>query len=244
MDIEGRRIVITGAGQGLGRALALALAERGARLALVARTRSALEGVAAEVAARGGEAHVVPGDVGDKEAIHRIAGQAMAALGGVDAIVHAASTLGHVPLRALADTDCEALERALAVNVLGPFRLTRALLGPLTRGGDGVVVMVSSDAAVEAYPTWGAYGASKAALDHLARIWSAELDGHGVRVLVVDPGEMDTAMHADAMPDADRATLAAPEAVAARFVDILRHAGAIAPGHRVEAQRFVVGGAS
>jgi NAD(P)-dependent dehydrogenase (short-subunit alcohol dehydrogenase family) len=238
MEITGQRIVITGAGQGLGRALALALGTRGARLALVARTAAALEAVAAEVAALGGEAHVVPGDVGEKEAIHRIAGHAMAALGGVDVLVHAASTLGHVPLRALADTECEALERALAVNVLGPFRLTRALLGPMRLAGAGLVIMVSSDAAVEAYPNWGAYGASKAALDHLARVWSAELHETGVRVLVVDPGEMDTAMHADAMPDADRATLAAPAAVAERFVDLIAHAATVTPGHRVAAQSF------
>jgi NAD(P)-dependent dehydrogenase (short-subunit alcohol dehydrogenase family) len=241
MDIEGLRIVITGAGQGLGRALALALAARGARLALVARTEASLRRVAEEVAALGGEAHVVPGDVGQKEAIHRVAGQALAALGGVDVLVHGASTLGNVPLRTLADTECEALERALAVNVLGPFRLTRALLGPLRLRGDGLVVMVSSDAAVEAYPEWGAYGASKAALDHLGRTWSAELHGAGVRVLVVDPGEMDTAMHAAAMPDADRATLASPAAVAERFVAIIEHASDLDPGRRVLAQSFVPG---
>ena len=86
MNIEGLRIVITGAGAGLGRALALALGRRGARVALVARTAGALEAVAAEVAAAGGEAHAIAGDVGDKEAIHRIAGQAMAALGGVDVL--------------------------------------------------------------------------------------------------------------------------------------------------------------
>ncbi len=241
MDIEGLRIVITGAGAGLGRALALALGRRGARVALVARTTEAIEAVAAEVAAAGGEGHAIPGDVGDKEAIHRIGAQAMAALGGVDVLVHNASTLGQVPLRPLADTDCEALERALAVNVLGPFRLTRALLGPMRLGGDALVLMVSSDAAVEAYPTWGAYGTSKAALDQLSRIWSAELDGQGVRVLSVDPGEMDTAMHADAMPEADRAALASPGEVAERFVEIIRHAGSITTGQRVSAQGFSAG---
>ncbi|MBK6535122.1 MAG: SDR family oxidoreductase [Deltaproteobacteria bacterium] len=237
---RGLRIVITGAGAGLGRALALALGRRGARVALVARTAGALEAVAAEVAAAGGEGHGIAGDVGDKEAIHRIAGQAMAALGGVDVLVTTPARWP-VPLRPLADTDCEALERALSVNVLGPFRLTRALLGPMRLARRGLVLMVSSDAAVEAYPTWGAYGASKAALDHLARIWSAELDGHGVRVMTVDPGEMDTAMHADAMPDADRASLASPSDVAERFVEIIRHAGSIPPGQRVAAQGFSAG---
>ncbi len=239
MDIEGLRIVVTGAGAGLGRALALALGRRGARLVLVARTEAALDAVAAEVVAAGGEAHAVAGDVGDKQATHRIAGRALAALGGVDVVVHNASTLGHVPLRPLADTDCEALERALAVNVVGPFRLTKALLGPMLLGSRGLVLLVSSDAAVEAYPTWGAYGASKAALDHLGRIWSAELEESGVRVVSVDPGEMDTAMHADAMPDADRATLGAPAAVAERLVDLIAHAEGITPGRRVHAPSFV-----
>jgi len=82
----------------------------------------------------------------------------------------------------------------------------------------GLVVHVSSDAAVSAYPRWGAYGVSKAALDHLSRSWAAELEEHGVRVLSVDPGEMDTRMHADAIPDANRAELADPARVAARIV--------------------------
>jgi len=86
----------------------------------------------------------------------------------------------------------------------------------LLRGG-GLVVHVTSDAGREAYPLWGAYGVSKAAFDHLARIWAAELRGTGVRFLTVDPGEMDTRMHAEAMPDADRSALADPSAVAVRI---------------------------
>jgi NAD(P)-dependent dehydrogenase (short-subunit alcohol dehydrogenase family) len=97
------------------------------------------------------------------------------------------------------------------------------------------VVHISSDAAVAAYPRWGAYGASKAAADHLARIWAAELEGTGVRLLSVDPGEMDTAMHAAAMPEADRAPLARPDDVAREVADIVRHAEALTNGARVEA---------
>jgi NAD(P)-dependent dehydrogenase (short-subunit alcohol dehydrogenase family) len=91
--------------------------------------------------------------------------------------------------------------------------------------GRGLIVHVSSDAAVAAYPRWGAYGVSKAALDHLSRSWAAELAELGVRVLAVDPGEMDTAMHADAMPDADRAQLARPQAVARRLVALVVEQG-------------------
>src|SRR4029450_7469307 len=111
--------------------------------------------------------------------IHPIAIQIAGALGGLDVLVNNASDLGPVPLAMLADTDCEDLERAFATNVIGPFRLTKALLGALAssaRGRRGAVVLnISSDAAINAYPRWGAYGASKAALHHLSRIWNEEL---------------------------------------------------------------------
>ena len=127
------------------------------------------------------------------------------------------------PLALLGDTDCEALERALAANLVGPFRLTKAVLGALTasarEGRGGVVLNVSSDAAINPYPRWGAYGASKAALHHLSRIWNEELNAEGVRFLSLDPGDMDTPLHALAVPDADPATLKRPEAAAREFVD-------------------------
>ena len=133
--------------------------------------------------------------------------------------INNASSLGPVPLALLADTACEDLERAWATNVLGPFRLTRALHGALTastRAGRGaVVVNVSSDAAINAYPRWGAYGATKAALHHLTRIFAAEAGADGVRFLSVDPGDMDTPLHALAVPGADRAALRSPADAAA-----------------------------
>lgn len=132
----------------------------------------------------------------------------------LEVVVHNASTLGPLPLRGLVDLAGEDLERVFQVNVLGPARLTRALLPGMLLRGRGVVATLSSDAAVEAYPTWGAYGASKAALDHWTRTLAAELEGTGVRAEAYDPGEMDTRMHADALPDADPATLRRPEAVA------------------------------
>jgi NAD(P)-dependent dehydrogenase (short-subunit alcohol dehydrogenase family) len=219
--LEDRGVLITGASSGLGRALAEELGARGARTFLVARRSAELERVAAAIRSRGGEAHVFAADVADQDAVYAIAGAAAESLGQVDVLVHAAGTLGPVPLRLLLDTACEDLERAFAVNVVGPFRLTKAVAGPMVLRGDGLVVHISSDAAVAAYPTWGAYGASKAALDHLARTFGAELDGTGVRFVGIDPGEMDTAMHAAACPDADRATLRSPAAVARLLADVL-----------------------
>ncbi len=224
-SLQGQSALVTGGSRGLGRALGLALAGQGARVALVARRAEPLRSVAAEIAAAGGEAHALVADVADKDAAAAVAGQAAALLGPIDILINNASTLGPVPLRLLLDTDCEDLERALAVNLVGPFRLAKAVAGSMVLRGAGTVVNVTSDAAIEPYATWGAYGASKAALEQLGRIWAAELEGTGVRVLTVDPGEMDTLMHEQAMPDADRAQLADPARVAGAIVSLLKSPG-------------------
>lgn len=236
----GRTALITGASRGLGRALALALGERGVRLVLVARGQAELDAVVAEVRARGGEAHAVVADLADKQAIYPLAGQAAALVGPIDLLIHNASTLGPTPLRLLLDSECEDLEHVLAVNLVGPFRLSKVLAGAMALRGDGVVLHISSDAAVEAYPTWGAYGVAKAAQDHLSRIFAAELAGTGVRVLAVDPGEMDTAMHAAALPDADRSSLADPAAVARRITDMLDDPARAPSGARLSAATWEV----
>ena len=203
------RVVITGGTSGLGLALVHELVARGARVAFVARDPSRVERVAAATGAHG-----IVGDISRKEDIHPIALQAVGRLGGLDVLINNASSLGPVPLRPLGDTDCEDLEQALATNLVGPFRLTKALLGALAasaREGRGAVVLnVSSDAAINAYSGWGAYGASKAALHHLSRIWEEELASLGVRFLSLDPGDMDTPLHALAVPDADPTTLKPP----------------------------------
>lgn len=237
MELRNKAVMITGASRGLGRALMEACARAGARVVGVARGGEELERVVAGLRAEGHEAHALVADVGDKEAVYPLAGAAQALVGPLDVLVHNASTLGPTPLRLLLDTDCEDLQQVLEVNLVGPFRLTRAVVGGMALRGSGQVLFISSDAAVSAYPRWGAYGVSKAALEQLARIWAAELEGSGVRVLSVDPGEMDTRMHAEAMPEADRSTLARPEAVAARLL-LLLSAPFPASGTRLEASRW------
>jgi len=219
--LQGKSALVTGGSQGLGRALGRALAAAGARVVLVARHAEPLAAAVAELRVAGGEAHAIVADVADKDAVAAIAGQAAALVGPIDLLVNNASTLGPVPLRLLLDTDCEDLERALAVNLVGAFRLTKALAGPMVLRGDGVILNITSDAATEAYERWGAYGASKAALEQLGRVWAAELAGTGVRLYTVDPGEMDTRMHADAIPDANRAQLSDPARVAERIVALV-----------------------
>lgn len=238
--VPGSTALITGASRGLGRALALGLAPRGVRLVLVARGQAELDAVVAEVRAAGGEAHGVVADIADKSAIHPLAAQAAALVGPIDLLVHNASTLGPTPLRLLLDTDCETLESVLQTNLVGPFRLSKVIAGNMALRGRGVVVHVSSDAAVEPYPTWGAYGVSKAALDHLSRIFAAELAGTGVRVIAVDPGEMDTVMHAAAIPDADPATLADPADVARRLISIVDDPARAPGGSRISASGWEV----
>ena len=220
-DLNGLRVAITGGTSGLGLALVNELLDRAADVAFVARSRPAVERVSAD---RPG-AHGIVGDISAVDQIHPIALQILGALGGLDVLVNNASTLGPVPLALLADTECEDFERALATNVLGPFRLTKTLLGSLAssaREGRGAVVLnVSSDAAVNAYPRWGAYSASKAALHHLSRIWNEELATEGVHVLSLDPGDMDTPMYAAALPGADRSQLKPPAVAAREFADAI-----------------------
>ena len=217
------RVAITGGTSGLGLALVREFQRRGARVALVARTAKAVEEVA-----RIHQAHGIVGDVARKEDIYPIALEITAALGGLDVLINNASSLGPVPLALLADTECEDFARALETNLLGPFRLTKALLGALTasaREGRGAVVLnVSSDAAINAYAQWGAYGASKAALRHLSAIWTEELAAEGVRFLSHDPGDMDTPLHALALPDADPAALKRPETAARELADAIEEA--------------------
>ncbi|HEX7841728.1 MAG TPA: SDR family oxidoreductase [Kofleriaceae bacterium] len=238
MNIQGQGALVTGASRGLGRALAEQLAARGARVALVAREAGPLGDVVAEIRAKGGDAHAIAADISDKAAIHRIAGQAQGTVGEIAIAIHNASTLGPTPLRLLFDTECEDLAAVLETNLVGPFRLTKVLAGAMAIRGAGVIVHVSSDAAVEPYPRWGAYGVSKAAQDHLSRILAAELDGTGVRVLAVDPGEMDTVMHAAAIPEADRATLQRPAEVAVRIVQMIEDGARAPSGARLVAPRW------
>jgi len=227
------RVAVTGGTSGLGRALVEAFAARGDAVAFVARDGARVHAVAAAVPG----CHGIVADVAEKDDAHAIALQVGGALGGLDVLVHNASSLGPLPLALLADTECEDFERALATNVLGPFRITKALLGLLAasareshqHGERAVVVHIGSDAAVTPYAGWGAYGASKAALAHMGRIWNEELSPHGIAVVDFDPGDMDTPMHAAAIPDADPATLKRPRDAARELLARIDRERAAAP---------------
>jgi NAD(P)-dependent dehydrogenase (short-subunit alcohol dehydrogenase family) len=217
----GLRVAITGGTSGLGLALVRALLARSAQVAFVARDPGRVESVVRENPV----VHGIVGDVSLKDDIYPIAMQFAGALGGIDVLVNNASSLGPVPLQLLADTDCETLEQVFATNVLGPFRLTKALLGSLAasarEGRGAMVVNISSDAAINPYPRWGAYGTTKAALHHMTQIWHQELTDYGIASLSFDPGDMDTPMHAAAVPDADPASLKSPDTAASELLDLV-----------------------
>ncbi len=222
--MEGTVALLTGASRGLGRALALALARDGAALVLCARGQADLDEAAAHCRALGGDVLAVAADVGRPEDRELLVALALDRFRHVDVLVNNASSLGPTPLPLLADTDPEAFASVLRVNLEAPFRLARALVGGMLLRGAGVVVNVSSDAAVEGYPGWGAYSAAKAGLDGLTRVWAAELEGSGVAMVSVDPGDMDTEMHRAALPEDDPAELARPEVVAEAFVRLIANA--------------------
>ena len=189
--------VITGASRGLGLALASRLATRGWRLVIDARRSDRLQ-EAADALARETEVVAVTGDVTDPA--HRDAlADAAAALGPVRLLVNNASTLGASPLPRLDGIDLDLLRHVFETNVIAPIALTQRLDAQLPPGA--TIVNITSDAAVEAYEGWGGYGSAKAALEHASRVLAVERPG--LRVLVVDPGDMRTEMHQDAFPGED-----------------------------------------
>ncbi len=205
--------LITGASKGLGRALAVALAERGWRLVVDARSSTALSALARVLPS----AHALRGDVTDPD--HRAAlAAAVDRLGRLDLLVNNASELGPSPLPALSRFPLDALRAVYETDVIAPVALTQLVL-PQLRAGRGIVLNVSSDAAVEAYAGWGGYGSAKAALDHVSAVLAEEEPD--VRVYAVDPGDMRTDMHQAAFPGEDITDRPAPATVVPSLLRLL-----------------------
>jgi 3-oxoacyl-[acyl-carrier protein] reductase len=192
--LEGRTALVTGAGRGIGRAIALGLVSDGVRVALLARSHDQLAEVAAAIKTAGGTALVVPTDVGDPAAVAMSMTTVLAEFGGVDILINDAAVVA--PLGPSVSVDADTWALALAVNVVGPFRLAQAVLpGMITRGW-GRIANISSS--IAAHPTamigMNAYAASKSALEAHTLNLAAELSGTGVTVNVYRPGSVDTAM--------------------------------------------------
>jgi NAD(P)-dependent dehydrogenase (short-subunit alcohol dehydrogenase family) len=211
-----RRVaLITGGSQGLGEALARRLATRGWALILDARRDDRLQHVAADLAAST-EVVGVPGDVAD-DAHRRALADAVARVGRLDLLVNNASTLGASPLPALDSVPGDVLRRTYEVNVVAPILLLQAVRPWLAE--NATIVNVTSDAGAEAYPGWGVYGSSKAALEHASRVLAEEQPA--LRVLVVDPGDMRTEMHQDAFPGEDISDRPPPDESADAIVSLV-----------------------
>ena len=193
--------LITGASRGLGKVIAGFLAAQNFELILTARGAEALTAAAAEIQSYGGQIVALPGDV-SKGAHQQALADVVAKRGRLDLLINNASILGPSPQPALATYPLETLEQVFAVNTLAPLALVQTLLPWLTEA-QGLVVNLSSDAAVGGYPGWGGYGASKAALDLLSLTLANELRDRGVAVVSVDPGDMRTQMHQEAFPGQD-----------------------------------------
>ncbi len=203
--------LVTGGSAGLGLALSRALAEQGWRV--ITDGRSAEKFKEADLPAR---VTAVVGDLTDAEHRARLHAE-VASYGRLDLLVHNASTLGPLPMRQLAEVDIADLQHVWRTNIGGPLVLTSMLL-PWLQAAEGVLLSVSSDAAVNHYETWGLYGASKAALDHVTLTYAAET---GLTGYAVDPGDMRTAMHQDAFPGEDISDRPLPETVVPRLLALL-----------------------
>jgi NAD(P)-dependent dehydrogenase (short-subunit alcohol dehydrogenase family) len=207
----GRVALVTGGSAGLGLALSRALAGQGWRV--ITDGRSAAKFKEADLPDR---VTVVVGDLTDADHRARLLAE-VEEHERLDLLVHNASTLGPLPMRSLAEVDVADLQHVWRTNVGGPLVLTSTLL-PLLEAADGVLLSISSDAAVNHYETWGLYGASKAALDHVTLTYAAET---GLTGYAVDPGDMRTAMHQDAFPGEDISDRPRPETVVPRLLALL-----------------------
>src|SRR5436190_3564327 len=217
--MEGRIALVTGASRGIGRAAALALAQAGAHVILVARTVGGLEDADDEIQKIGGTATLVPMNLRDSDAIDRLGASIYERWGRLDAFLGNAGVLGQ--LTPLAHLEPKIFQEVMEVNVIANWRLIRSL-DPLLRLSDaGRVVFVTSGAAKKHTAYWGAYSASKAALESLALTYAVECETTKIKVNLINPGPIRTAMRKKAMPGEDPSTLAVPDDMAPRIVEML-----------------------
>lgn len=240
-SLHGRSALVTGASSGIGEALARRLGRAGARVALVARRTGELERVAAAIRAEGGEAWVLPCDVGEREQVDAAAARVLARWGGVDLLVNNAGFGRH---RLFLDSEVEEIERLMRVNYLGAVYWTKALLPAMLERGEGWIAFMASVVGHLAPPEESAYAASKFALVGLAESLSVELEDAGVHVLTVCPGAIRTpffdAQALARLPWAVRRSMADPEALVTAILRALARGRRRLTHPRVLAAAFVV----
>ena len=217
--LSGRIALVTGASRGIGRASAIALAKAGAHVILVARTVGGLEEADDEIQQAAGTATLVPMNLRDGDAIDRLGASIYQRWGKLDAFLGNAGVLGQ--LTPLAHLEPKTFQEVMEVNVTANWRLIRSL-DPLLRLSDaGRVLFVTSGAAKKHNPYWGAYAVSKAALESLALTYAVECQTTNIKVNLINPGPIRTAMRKKAMPGEDPSTLPVPEAMTPKIIEML-----------------------
>jgi 3-oxoacyl-[acyl-carrier protein] reductase len=220
VELRDKVVVVTGAGRGAGRSIALALAREGVRLALASRTGSELNAVREEVKALGAEVIAIPTDLSDPKQIEDMAQETLKTFGTVDVVINNAGWCP--PLRLVQDTPIEDWDFAMNVNARGAFLVTKAFLPTLLAKRSGHVINMSSNVAKKGVPTAVAYGASKAAMLAFGEGLLAEVAPLGIRVTNVVPGTMNTSQRWDDDPDFPRETVIEPDDMAQAVVSVLK----------------------
>jgi NAD(P)-dependent dehydrogenase (short-subunit alcohol dehydrogenase family) len=232
--LRGKVVMITGASQGLGKALTLACAEEGANLVISSRNAGSLDPVAEEAEGSGVKVLAIPGDVSRSTHVEMLVEAALEWFGRIDVLVNNAGLLGpRVPIEEYPEDEWR---KVLEANLTGPFLVARAVVPYMPEGGS--IVNVTSGVSIEGRPRWGAYSVSKFGVEGLTQILAAELEERGIRVNSVDPGGMRTQMRAAAYPDEDPNTLVAPEENTAVFLYLASDESRNVTGERFKAQEF------
>ncbi|WP_396954666.1 SDR family oxidoreductase [Neobacillus sp. YIM B06451] len=233
--------MITGASRGLGKALALAFAKQGARLSICARSEAALLKVKKEAEEAGAEEVLaIRADISIARDVERFVALTEERFGHIDILINNASILGPSPMPMLLDYPEEDFAEVLRVNTMSTFLVTRRVLPIMLQRDSGSIINVTSEAGNTGYAGWGAYGISKFAVEGLTETWADELSETGVRVNMVDPGEMDTEMHRLAVPDCDY-ELSDPNDVVPVFLYLASDQAINITGKRISAQEFIEG---
>ncbi|MEJ7819689.1 MAG: SDR family NAD(P)-dependent oxidoreductase [Rubrobacteraceae bacterium] len=227
-------VVVTGASQGLGRALALAFAREGARLVVNSRSEESVRPVAQEAESAGAEVLAVAADVSGSADVERLVGDAVDQFGGIDVLVNNAGLLG--PRVAIEEYPEDEWRRVIDANLTGPYLVSKAAIPHMRPGGS--IINVVSGVSVEGRAEWGAYSVSKFGVEGLTQILAAELEDRGIRVNAVDPGGMRTDMRAAAYPDEDPKTRITPEENTAVFLYLASDESKDVTGQRFKAQEF------
>ncbi|WP_409302609.1 SDR family NAD(P)-dependent oxidoreductase [Peribacillus sp. SCS-155] len=237
MSKESQVIMITGASKGLGKALALTFASQGARLAICARGEHELLKVKKQAQELGAEVLAVIADVSQSRDVEKFVAIAEDTYGRVDVLINNASTLGPSPMPFLLDYPEQDFEEVVRINTLSAFMVTRRVIAGMLQRNSGSIINVTSEAGHTGYAGWGAYGISKFAIEGLTQTWADEVKDTRIKINMVDPGEMNTEMHALAVPECDY-ELTDPNDVVEVFLYLASDQSAGISGKRFEAQEF------